>query len=126
MTTKTIPEYLEAERRKDTDTQRRTEEEAASIQARRHGQHRIPKPPWSELPAPIEAVVNARKNSVVRAKNTTAAKARKSVGAKKRKAAAVTAKKAAAGRKTDPRYRHVGDYSWDVGIQIVMLKQSEP
>jgi hypothetical protein len=41
MTIKTIPEYLEDERRKDTETQRRREEEAARIQALHHRQHRL-------------------------------------------------------------------------------------
>jgi hypothetical protein len=97
MTTKTIPEYLEDERREDADTQRRMEEEAARIHARHHGQHRTPKPPRPELPAPIEAVVKARKTSV--------ANARKTVAAKKRKPVAATGKKPAAGRKTGTKAR---------------------
>ena len=59
MTTKTIPEYLEDERRKYIDTQLRTEEVAARIQASHHGHHRTPKPPRPELPAPVEAVAKA-------------------------------------------------------------------
>jgi hypothetical protein len=51
MTTKTIPEYLEDERREDTDIQRRKEEEAVRNLALHHGKHRTPKPPRPELPA---------------------------------------------------------------------------
>jgi len=97
MTTKTIPEYLEDERRKDMDTQLRTEEEAGRIQALHHGHHRTPKPPRPELPAPLEAAVKARKTSV--------AKVRKTVVANKRKPAAATGKKPAAGRKTGTKAR---------------------
>jgi hypothetical protein len=42
MTTKTIPEYLEDERRKPTEAQLRTEEEAA--RTRRHITHTIAPP----------------------------------------------------------------------------------
>jgi hypothetical protein len=49
MTTKTIPEYLEDERREDTDTQRRKEEEAARNLALHHGTHHTPKPAQTEL-----------------------------------------------------------------------------
>jgi len=94
MTTKTIPEYLEDERRNRADTQLRTEEEAARIQPLHH---RTPKPPKPELPAPVEAVAKARKPA--------AAKTRKTVVAKKRKPAAATGKKPAAGRKTGTKAR---------------------
>jgi len=97
MTTKTVPEYLEDERREDAETQRRREEEAERIQARRHGQHHNPKSPRPDLPAPIEAVVKARK--------TIGAKARKTVLAKKRKPAAATGKKIAGVRKTEMKAR---------------------
>jgi hypothetical protein len=105
MTTKTIPEYLEDERREDTDTQRRREEEAARIQTLHHGQHRTPKPPRPELPAPIEALVKTRRTSAAKARKTMAAKVRKTVVAKKRKPAAATGKEAAAGRKTGTKAR---------------------
>jgi hypothetical protein len=105
MTTKTIPEYLEDERRKDTDTERRREEEAARIQALHHGQHRTPKPPRPELPVPIEAAVKARKTSVAKVRKAAAVKARKTVVAKKRKPPAATGKKPAAGRKTGTKAR---------------------
>jgi hypothetical protein len=97
MTTKTIPEYLEDKRRQDTYTQRRKEEEAARNLPLHHGKHRNPKPPMAELPAPIEAVANARKSSV--------AKTRKTVLAKKGKTAAATGKKPAAVRKTGTKAR---------------------
>jgi len=105
MTTKTIPEYLEDERRNRADTQLRTEEEAARIQPLQHGHHRTPKPPKSELPAPIEAAVKARKTSVAKVRKTAAVKARKTVVAKKRKPAAANGKKPAAGRKTGTKAR---------------------
>jgi hypothetical protein len=89
MTTKTIPEYLDDERRKDLDTLMRREEEAARIQALHRGRHRTPKPPRPELPAPVEAV----------------AKARKAVAAKKRKPAAEAGKKPAVKRKTGTKAR---------------------
>jgi hypothetical protein len=66
MTTKTIPEYLEEERRNRADTELRTEEEAARIQPLHHGHHRTPKPPKPELPAPV-----------AKARKLAAAKARK-------------------------------------------------
>jgi hypothetical protein len=97
MTTKTFPEYLEDEHRKDTDTQLRTEEEAARIQALHHGHHRTPKPPRAELPAPVEVVAKARP--------ATVAKARKTVAAKKRKPAAPAGKKPAAKRRTGTKAR---------------------
>jgi len=97
MTTGAIPEYLEDERREDTDTQRRRKEKAARIQALHHGQHRTPKPPRPELPAPIGAVVKVRKTSV--------AQARKTVVAKKREPPPATGKKPAAGRKTGTKAR---------------------
>jgi hypothetical protein len=97
MTTKTIPEYLEDERRKDIDTLMRKEEEAARIQALHHGRHRTPKPPRPELPAPVEAVAKAR--------HATVAKARKTVAAKKRKPAAAAGKEPAAKQKTGTKAR---------------------
>src|ERR1017187_6769412 len=105
MTTKTIPEYLEDERRNLADTQLRTEEEAARIQPLHHGHHRTPKPPQPELPAPVEAVAKARKFAAAKARKPPAAKTRKTVVAKKRKPAAATGKKPAAGRKTGTKAR---------------------
>jgi len=43
MTTKTIPAYLEDERKKDKDAQQRIQEEAARIQPLHHGHHRAAK-----------------------------------------------------------------------------------
>ena len=75
MATKTIPEYLEDERRNRADTELRTEEEAARIQALHHGHHRTQKAPKPELPAPVEAA-NARKLAAAKARKP-AAEARK-------------------------------------------------
>jgi hypothetical protein len=60
MTTKTIPAYLEDERKKGRDTQLRVEEEAARIQPRNHGHHRTAKQPKRELPSVIKAAPKAR------------------------------------------------------------------
>jgi hypothetical protein len=76
MTTKTIPEYLEDERRNRADTQLRTEEEAARIQPLYHGHHRTPKTPKLELPSPVKSAVKARKPTAsARKKPPTARKA---------------------------------------------------
>jgi hypothetical protein len=82
MTTKTIPAYLEDERRKRRDAQRRMEEEAARIQPLHHGHHRTAKQPKLELPSPVEAAAKARKTVAAARKKPhaarkTAAKARK-------------------------------------------------
>jgi hypothetical protein len=68
MTTKTIPEYLEDERQKDSDAQLRMEEEAARIHPLNHGHHRTAKQPMLELPSVIKPVPKA---------GNTAAQARK-------------------------------------------------
>jgi hypothetical protein len=52
MTTKTIPEYLEDERRKDTDAQLRMEEESARIQPLNHDHHRTAKQPGKRVLQP--------------------------------------------------------------------------
>jgi hypothetical protein len=82
MTTKTIPEYLEDERRKHRDTQLRMEEEAARIQPLNHGHHRTAKQPKLELPSSVRAAPKARKIGVAsrkkpRTARRTATKARK-------------------------------------------------
>ena len=82
MTTKTIPAYLEDERRKLGDTQLRVEEEAARTQPLHHGHHRTAKQPKLELPAPAEAAAKAGKTAAAarkkpRAARKTATKARK-------------------------------------------------
>jgi hypothetical protein len=61
MTTKTIPAYLEDERKKDKAAQQRIEEEAARIQPLQHGHHRTPKQPKPELPSVVKARPKARK-----------------------------------------------------------------
>jgi hypothetical protein len=71
MTTQTIPEYLEEERQKASDTQTRTEEEAARIQPLQHGHHRTAKQPKGKLAPAVKAVSKKKK------KKTTAAVARK-------------------------------------------------
>jgi hypothetical protein len=71
MTTQTIPEYLEEERQKATDTQTRTEEEAARVQPLRHGLHRTAKQPELELQLPVKAATKKKK------KRKTVAVARK-------------------------------------------------
>jgi hypothetical protein len=86
MTTQSIPEYLEEERQKATDTQLRTEEEAARIQPLRHGHHRTAKQPKLEQPPPVEAA--ARKT-------------------RKRKIAAGTRKKPSAARNAATKARKV-------------------
>jgi hypothetical protein len=82
MTTKTIPAYLEDERRKLRETQLRMEKEAVRIQPLHHGHHRPTKQPKLELPSPVEATANARKTAAAarkkpRAARKTATKARK-------------------------------------------------
>jgi hypothetical protein len=82
MTAQTIPEYLEEERQKATDTQLRTEEEAARIQPLRHGHHRTAKQPKLELLPPVKAATKKKKAAAVarkkpRASGKTAAKTRK-------------------------------------------------
>jgi hypothetical protein len=81
MTTKTIPEYLEDQRRKLTEAHLRTEEEAAHIQASHHAHHRTAKQPKIESPRQTKAAVKtkttgARKKTRVTRKAAT--KARKS------------------------------------------------
>ena len=64
MATKTIPEYLEDERRNSADTQLRTEEEAARIQPLQHGHHRTAKQPKLELASPVEPAAKTRTTKV--------------------------------------------------------------
>ena len=61
MTTQTIPEYLEEERQKATETQTRTEEEAARIQPPQHGRHRTAKQPKVEVLLPVKAATKKKK-----------------------------------------------------------------
>lgn len=59
MTTKTIPAYLEDERKKDKDAQQRIQEEAARIQPLHHGHHRAVKQPKLESPFLVKAAHEA-------------------------------------------------------------------
>jgi hypothetical protein len=82
MTTKTIPEYLEDERRKDTHSQLHMEEESARIQPLNHGHHRTAKQPKLDLPSSVKAAPKAKKTVVAfrkkpRAARKTATKPRK-------------------------------------------------
>ncbi len=82
MTTKTIPAYLEDERRKLGDAQLRMEQEAARIPPLHHGHHRTAKQPKLELPSPVEAKAKATTTTVAarkrpRVARKTATKARK-------------------------------------------------
>jgi hypothetical protein len=83
MTTKTIPEYLEAERRQLTEAQLRTEEEAARIQASRHGHRRTAKRPKIESPRQPRAATKTKttgSRKKTRVTRKAATKARKSGG----------------------------------------------
>jgi hypothetical protein len=82
MPTKTIPAYLEDERIKQADDQKRIEEEAARILSLHHGHHRAAKQPKVELKSSVKAFVNQRKSSKVHrekphATHETVTKARK-------------------------------------------------
>ena len=75
MTIKTIPAYLEDERKKDKDAQQRMEEEAARIQPLHHGHHRAAKQPKLELPSVVKAAHKAGKTAApARKKPRTARK----------------------------------------------------
>jgi hypothetical protein len=111
MATKTIPEYLEDERRSHEETQLRTDEEADRIQSLHQGHHRTRKSPEPELPAPVEVAVKAktRKPAVVKARKPPVAKVRKPAVAKARKrVAAKTTKPAGAARRKPPVARKTG------------------
>jgi hypothetical protein len=105
MATKTIPEYLEDERRNRADTELRAEEEAARIQSLHHGHHRTQKPPQLELPAPVEAVAKVRKTHVAKTRKPAVAKARKPAAAKTRNLAAGARREPSAARKTGTKTR---------------------
>jgi hypothetical protein len=80
MSTQTIAEYLQEERKKFAETQLRTEEEAARIQPLQHGHHRTAKQPKLELLPPVKAVMKKKKQKkavAVAKKKKTAASARK-------------------------------------------------
>ena len=102
MATKTIPEYLEDERRSREETQLRTDEEADRIQLLHQGHHRTRKQPNLELPAPVEVVVKAKKPAVAKARKPAVVKARKPPMAKVRKPAVAKARKRVAAKTTRP------------------------
>jgi hypothetical protein len=74
MTTKTIPEYLEDERQKQSDDQLRIKEEAARIQPLHNGHHRTAKQPQLELAYPVQAAAKARKAAASARKQPRAAR----------------------------------------------------
>ncbi len=102
MATKTIPEYLEDERRSREGTQLLTDEEAARIQSLHPGHHRTRKSPEQELQAPVEVVVKVKKLAVARARKSAEGKARKPPMAKARKPVAAKARKSVAAKPTKP------------------------
>jgi hypothetical protein len=61
MSSQTIAEYLEEERQKATETQVRTEAEAARIQPLQHGHHRMAKQSKLESLAPVKAPTKKKK-----------------------------------------------------------------
>ena len=99
MTTRTIPEYLEDERRQREDAELRIAAEAARIQPLQHGHHRITKQPTLELPAPVAAQGKARKTTATPRKQLRAATVRK------KSTAATRPKKSRAARKPATRFR---------------------
>src|ERR1017187_8265686 len=109
MATKTIPEYLEDERRSSEETQMRTDEEAARIQSLHQGHHRTRKSAKLELPVPIEAAVKARKPAAAKARWPAVGKAKKPPMSKARKTVAPkTTKPAGAARRKPPAARKTG------------------
>ena len=102
MATKTIPEYLEDERRSREETLLRTDEEAARIQSLHQGHHRTRKSAKLELPVPVEAAVKARKPAVAKVRNPVAAKARRPAVGKAKKLPMSKAKKTVAAKTTKP------------------------
>src|ERR1700684_46758 len=107
MATKTIPEYLEDERRNRAHTELRTEEEAANIESLHHGHHRTPKPPKLELPAPVEAVAKPKKTRLAKTRKPAVAKAMKSAATKTRQLAVKARRKPSAARKTGTKTRRM-------------------
>jgi hypothetical protein len=76
MTTKTIPAYLEEERKKDKDAQPRIEKAAARIQLLQHGHHRTRKQPNPQLPSMVKGGPKARKPAAVARKKPRTARAK--------------------------------------------------
>ena len=77
MTTQTIKEYLDEEREKASETQLRTEEEAARIQPLQHGHHRTAKQPRLELVPPVKTATQKKKKRMAVARKKPRAAARK-------------------------------------------------
>jgi hypothetical protein len=77
MASQTIEEYLEEERQKATETQLRTEEEAARIQPLQHGHHRTAKQPRLELVPPVKTATRKKKKRMAVARKKPRAAARK-------------------------------------------------
>jgi len=84
MTTKSIPAYLEDERKKDEDARQRIEEEATRIQPLQHGHHRTPKQPKPELPSVVKAGPKERRPAAAARKKPRATRKK---ATKSRKAA---------------------------------------
>jgi hypothetical protein len=74
MTTKTIPEYLEDERRKLTEAQLRADEEAARIQVSHHAHRRAANQPEIDAPRQPKAAVKT-KTTAARKKTRVTGKA---------------------------------------------------
>ena len=87
MTTRTIPEYLEDERRNRADTQLRTEEEAARIQPLHHGHHRKAKQPRLLLLPQVKAATKKKKKRKTVAVGRKKPRAARKMTAKTRKRA---------------------------------------
>jgi hypothetical protein len=77
MTTQTIKEYLDEEREKASETQLRTEEEAARIQPLQHGHHRTAKQPEGTAKQPKLKLLPPVKAATKKKKKKTAAVAGK-------------------------------------------------
>jgi len=87
MSTQTIPEYLEEERQKAADNQRRTDEEAARIQPLQHGHHRTGKQPKLELVPGVKTATKKKKKREIVAVARTKPRAAKEMAVKTRKRA---------------------------------------
>jgi hypothetical protein len=78
MTTQTITEYLEEERQKASETQLRTDEEAARVRLLQSGRHHTAKRPKLELVPPVKTATRKKQKrktaTVVRKKPRAAAK----------------------------------------------------
>jgi hypothetical protein len=74
MTTKTIPVYLEDERRKRAGDRLRIDQEAARIQPLQHGHHRTSKQPDLELLLSAGAEAKARKTAKTTPKKSRASR----------------------------------------------------